>query len=319
MRICFAGTPQFAAEHLQALIDSQHELVAVYTQPDRRSGRGKKLLASPVKQLAMANELRLLQPASLKTEEQEELLRELNVDALIVVAYGLILPQSILDIPLMGCINVHASLLPRWRGAAPIERALLSGDAQTGVTLMQMDAGLDTGDMLLSVPVTISDTDTREDLEKKLSVAGAAALISLLDRLPALQLTAVKQDNALSTYAEKVHKSEAEIDWNCSALEINRQVRAGIGRFPAYCFAGKDRLRVLTCKASAGTQGDVEPGTILSTSNEGILVQCLDSTLLIEQLQFPGKNSMRASDALNSRKEQLGIGASLRARPSSED
>ncbi len=198
LRIVFAGTPEFAAAHLNSILNSSHEVIAVYTQPDRPSGRGIKLLPSPVKELALANNLPVNQPASLRNEDEHRLLESYSADALIVVAYGLILPREILAVPRFGCINVHASLLPRWRGAAPIERALLAGDKVSGITIMQMDEGLDTGDMLLKSEVSIDDSNTRNDLESKLTEVGCEALIKALNNLEELLKTPEKQADAQS-------------------------------------------------------------------------------------------------------------------------
>jgi len=217
LRICFAGTPAFAAAQLQALLQAGHQVVAVYTQPDRPAGRGKKLQASPVKQVAQEHNLPVFQPSSLKPIEEAEALAALDIDLMIVVAYGLILPKTILEVPRLGCLNVHASLLPRWRGAAPIERALLAGDKVSGVTIMQMDEGLDTGAMLDRETVQIEASDNRIDLENKLQIAGQTALVRTLGDLEAYQSAAEAQNDEDSNYAAKLEKSEAFIDWRRSA------------------------------------------------------------------------------------------------------
>ncbi|MEH6467663.1 MAG: methionyl-tRNA formyltransferase, partial [Porticoccus sp.] len=227
MHIVFAGTPEFAAHHLQALLDDDHhKIVAVYTQPDRPAGRGKKLTASPVKVLAQAHGLTVNQPVSLKEAEQQKILRDLNADIMVVVAYGLLLPKAILDTPHLGCINVHASLLPRWRGAAPIQRAIEAGDKETGVTIMQMDIGLDTGDMLLKAHCPITETDTGGSLHDKLASIGPPALLKTLLELEEGSAVAEKQDDELSNYAPKISKDEALVDWSQSAKIIARKVRA---------------------------------------------------------------------------------------------
>lgn len=300
LRICFAGTPAFAAQHLAALLGSQHSVVAVYTQPDRPSGRGNKLLPSAVKQLATENGIPVYQPVSLKPEAEHKNLLRLSPDVLVVVAYGLILPQPILDIPVFGCINVHASLLPRWRGAAPIERALLAGDKETGITIMRMDAGLDTGDMLAREKVAIDPEDSRMDLENKLAIAGPKALIAVLNDLENLLKTAVKQDDSRSTYAAKLDKSEALIHWNQPAEVIHRQVRAGIGRSPAWCFLDGQRLRILAATPASSSTA-VAPGTILTSSKDHFSVACRESQLLIKAVQLPGKSAMPVGDVLNSK------------------
>lgn len=300
LRICFAGTPAFAAEHLAALIASCHQVVAVYTQPDRPAGRGNKLQPSAVKQLALLNSIPVHQPVSLKSQVEQDLLRHIAPDVLVVVAYGLILPQPILDIPGFGCINVHASLLSRWRGAAPIERALLAGDTLTGVTIMRMDAGLDTGDMLATEEVSIAPEDTREDLERKLAAVGPASLLKVLDSLQESLKNAVKQDDSLSTYASKLEKSEALIHWDSSAEIINRQIRAGIGRTPAYSFLEGMRIRILTAMPE-NTPVSVQPGTILVSNKSAVTIACKNSQLVVNFVQLPGKTVMGVGDVLNSK------------------
>lgn len=310
LRLCFAGTPDFAAKHLQALLESSHDVIAVYTQPDRPAGRGKKLLPSPVKQLAEAHAIPLRQPVSLKSTDEQQQLRDLAPDLLVVVAYGLILPQAVLDIPRFGCINVHASILPRWRGAAPIERALLAGDKVTGVTIMQMDAGLDTGDMLAIEEVAISDNDTRVDLENKLAAAGPKGLLRVLADLDNMQKNAVKQQDSLSTYAAKLDKSEALIHWDMPAERINRQVRVGIGRTPAWCYLGNQRLRILAASPRP-EQHASKPGTILDTAKDSFTVACQQSVLSVLSVQLPGKNAMGVGDVLNSKPELFQPGTVL--------
>ncbi|MFT6094944.1 MAG: methionyl-tRNA formyltransferase, partial [Pseudohongiellaceae bacterium] len=262
LKIGFAGTPEFAAAHLAKLLNTDFSPIAVFTQPDRPAGRGKKLHASPVKSLAMLNAIAVYQPSSLKTAESENLFKKLELDLLIVVAYGLILPDSILKIPTFGCINVHASLLPKWRGAAPIERAILAGDSESGVTIMQMDAGLDTGDMLHKVAVNINIDDSRRDLENNLITAGIQGLIHTLSQFHTLRLTAQKQSDSATSYAAKLDKIEALIDFNQNAEIVNRTIRAGIGRMPAYAFLESERLRLLKA-TPAKTSVDVRPGTII--------------------------------------------------------
>ena len=305
--IVFAGTPEFAAQHLRALLDSPHHIVGVYTQPDRAAGRGKQLQASPVKKLALENGLPVFQPQSLRGIEDQQVLASLKPDLIIVVAYGLILPQAVLDIPPLGCLNVHASLLPRWRGAAPIERALLAGDTQTGVTIMQMDKGLDTGAMLSKALIPIGDDDDRQSLESRLAQIGTRALIDSLARLPELQANAQAQDDSLSTYAAKLEKDEALIDWNQSATTINRTIRGGIGRNPAYCFLNAERVRIL--KATPLTQSHQNPpGMILEHGHESLFVACRDSVLEVHLMQFPGKTVQAVGELLNSRQQILAPG-----------
>ena len=226
LNIIFAGTPDFAAQHLQALIDSPHNVIAVYTQPDKPAGRGKKLQASPVKQLAEQHQILVYQPKSLRKPETQAELTALQADVMVVVAYGLILPQAVLDAPTYGCLNVHGSLLPRWRGAAPIQRAIWAGDKQTGVTIMQMDAGLDTGDMLHKVFCDIDLQDTSADLYHKLAEIAPNALIEVLNHLTDGTFIAEPQDDTQSNYAEKLSKEEAKLDWQLSAGQLERNIRA---------------------------------------------------------------------------------------------
>lgn len=310
LRICFAGTPAFAAAHLQALLKAGHHVTAVYTQPDRPAGRGKKLQASPVKQIALENELAIFQPLSLKSDEEAESLNALNIDLMIVVAYGLILPQSILDIPRFGCLNVHASLLPRWRGAAPIERALLAGDKESGVTIMQMDAGLDTGAMLNKEVVQISSNDSRIDLENKLQIAGQTALLQTLDDLENYQSQATIQDDKDSSYAAKLDKSEAFIDWRSDAIAIDRQVRAGIGRNPAYTILNTQRLRILEASVSPENY-NVEPGQVVENTKTHFTVNCGSGALVINRVQLPGKNATTVKDISNSRPDLFSRGVAF--------
>ncbi len=306
-KLCFAGTPEFAADHLACLIEEGQEIIAVYTQPDRPAGRGKKLQASPVKQLALQHGLEVFQPQSLRTSESQQQLRELNPDLLIVVAYGLILPQEVLDIPKLGCINVHASLLPRWRGAAPIERAILAGDQVTGVTIMQMDAGLDTGPMLYKSTVEIGPDDDRGELTKKLAEAGQAALLHTLARYEELSKDAELQDDTLSTYAEKLEKHESLLDWQLPARQLDLLVRATAGRFPAYSFIAGQRIRIIRATLSNVEQTG-QPGTILKTDRGGSLVACGDGGLLVKEVQLPGKMPCTVSDLLNAHPELLSPG-----------
>lgn len=302
LRICFAGTPAFAAAQLQALLQAGHQVVAVYTQPDRPAGRGKKLQASPVKQVALEHNLPVFQPSILKPIEEAEALAVLDIDLMIVVAYGLILPKTILEVPRLGCLNVHASLLPRWRGAAPIERALLAGDKETGVTIMQMDEGLDTGAMLDKESVQIEASDNRIDLENKLQIAGQIALVRTLGDLETYQSAAEKQNDEDSNYAAKLEKAEAFIDWRRSAAQIDRQIRASIGRNPAYGILNEKRLRILEATVSPDNY-DAEPGEIVASEKLHFTVCCGSGALLVKVVQLPGKNAMTIKDICNSRPE----------------
>ena len=310
LRLCFAGTPDFSAAHLSALIAAGHTIDAVYTQPDRPSGRGKKLQPSPVRAVAMAAGLEIKQPASLKTVEAQEELAAMAPDLLVVVAYGLILPQAVLDIPKLGCINVHASLLPRWRGAAPIERALLAGDPVSGVTIMKMDAGLDTGDMLYKQQVEIDSEDDRVSLTDKICEAGKLALLHTLSHFPELSSQAQRQNNSLSTYADKLEKSEFLLQWQESAEKLHRIVRAGLGRAPAFSFINGARLQLLEASVEL-VESQKTPGTILEISKRGMLIACGDASLLVTRIALPGKKPWTITDLLNSGTDLLQAGSIL--------
>jgi len=305
LKIIFAGTPDFAATHLQALI-GQHEVVAVYTQPDRPAGRGKKLTASPVKLLAEQNNLPIFQPQSLKDPEQQTILANLQADIMVVVAYGLILPQVVLDAPRLGCINVHGSILPRWRGAAPIQRAIEAGDKETGVTIMQMDAGLDTGAMLTITRCPIEPNETSGSLYDKLAALGAPALLSTLDKLKAGTAVAVAQDNGQSTYAKKIDKAEALIDWSQPAIIIDQRIRA-FSPFPA-AYTEIEGLRVKIWAAQTSTQQLGTPGEIVAADDNGLLVGCGQGSLLLTEIQLAGKSRMPVSEILRSRVELFATG-----------
>ena len=295
MRIIFAGTPDFAVPCLQTLIDGPHEVVAVYSQPDRPAGRGRKLTASPVKQCAHQRGIAVYQPPTLKTQDAHDELSALQPDLMVVVAYGLILPAAILAIPRYGCINVHASLLPRWRGAAPIQRAILAGDSETGVTLMQMDAGLDTGPMLLQERVPIDpDTDAAE-LHETLALLGARMIVDALDRLEAEQLTGTPQPEEGATYAPKIDKGETRIDWSLPADELVRRVNA-FSPYPGAWFElDGERVRVLSAEAK---DGDGAPGTVL---DERLTVACGDGALRLLGVQPAGKTAMAVESFLRGR------------------
>jgi methionyl-tRNA formyltransferase len=308
LRLLFAGTPDFAASHLKALIDSKHQLIGVYTQPDRPAGRGKKLQASPVKRLAAEAQLPVFQPASLRGEEEQRQLAELDVEALVVVAYGLILPQAVLDTPRLGCLNVHASLLPRWRGAAPIQRAIEAGDRETGITIMQMDAGLDTGDMLATATCPIRPDTSAASLHDELAELGAPLLLSVLNDLPRFQQNALPQDDSAATYAPKILKSEAGLDWTRDAADLDRAIRA-FNPFPV-CFStlAGERVKIWQAEPLSGATGPISPGTILRADREGILVSCGSGQLRIQRLQLPGGKPLSAEQILNARRELLSPG-----------
>lgn len=336
-RVIFAGTPEFAAISLQALIEQQEalniELVAVYTQPDRKAGRGQKLTASPVKQLALEHNLPVKQPLTFKKSVEEgqaarETLANYKPDVMIVAAYGLILPVGVLEAPTYGCLNIHASLLPRWRGAAPIHRALLAGDEQTGITIMQMDKGLDTGDMLYKVTYDIAADETTASLHDKMAELGAEAIVTVLKDLSHYQAQAEKQDDSLANYAEKLSKSEGEIDWTQSATHIERQIR-GMHPYPgAYTFLvdpeGKSepkRVKVLSAMPVNASQTTVvETGTVISVGKNAILVACGKesadqeaTTLRLTKLQFAGSKPVTAEQVCHG--SQLDDGDKFVAAP----
>ncbi|WP_171997812.1 methionyl-tRNA formyltransferase [Cronobacter sp. JZ38] len=302
LRIIFAGTPDFAARHLEALLSSSHEIVGVFTQPDRPAGRGKKLMAGPVKVLAEENGLPVFQPKSLRPVENQELVAALNADVMVVVAYGLILPEAVLAMPRLGCINVHGSLLPRWRGAAPIQRSLWAGDTQTGVTIMQMDKGLDTGDMLRKLTCPITAEDTSASLYDKLAQLGPQGLLATLSDLASGAVVPEKQDDSKATYAEKLSKEEARLDWMLSAVQLERCIRA-FNPWPVSYFMIDDQP-VKVWKASVlDQQSKAAPGTVLEAGKQGIQIATADGILNLEDLQPAGKKPMSAQDLLNSRRE----------------
>lgn len=302
LRIIFAGTPDFAARHLDALLTSPHQVVGVFTQPDRPAGRGNKLTPSPVKVLAEQHGVPVLQPKSLRPAENQQLVADLQADIMVVVAYGLILPQAVLDMPRLGCINVHGSLLPRWRGAAPIQRSLWAGDAETGVTIMQMDAGLDTGAMLHKLSCPITPQDTSASLYDRLAELGPQGLLATLAALAQGTAAAEKQDDSLATYAEKLSKEEAKLDWSLSAEQLERCIRA-FNPWPV-SYLTIDEQPVKVWQASAlGTDHSAQPGTIVRADKQGIQVATAQGVLNLLQLQPAGKKPMSAQDLLNSRRE----------------
>lgn len=302
LKIIFAGTPDFAAKHLAALLGTRHQIVGVLTRHDKPAGRGKKLTPSPVKVLAEENQLPVFQPISLRDSENQQWIKNLNADLMIVVAYGLILPQAVLDIPRLGCLNVHGSLLPRWRGAAPIQRSIWAGDTETGVTIMQMDAGLDTGDMLYKAICPISTSDTSASLYDKLAITGPEALIHTVEMLSAGQCVAEKQDDSLANYAEKLSKEEARINWQDDAVHIERCIRA-FNPWPMSYFMIEEQLIKVWQAEVFADEHDKQPGTIISADKKGICIATGNGILNITQLQPPGKKAMSAQDILNSRRE----------------
>jgi len=302
LRIIFAGTPDFAARHLDALLTSEHEVVGVFTQPDRPAGRGNKLTPSPVKTLALEHSIPVFQPKSLRPAESQQLVAELNADVMVVVAYGLILPQAVLDMPKLGCINVHGSLLPRWRGAAPIQRSLWAGDSQTGITIMQMDVGLDTGNMLHKIECDIEPQDTSATLYNKLAELGPTGMLATLQQLAEGTARPEVQDEALVTYAEKLSKEEARLDWSLSAKQLERCIRAFNPWPMSYFVIDEQPVKVWQAEA-LDQQTSAQPGTIIAAGKAGIQVATSDGILNILQLQPAGKKAMSVQDILNSRRE----------------
>jgi methionyl-tRNA formyltransferase len=310
LNIIFAGTPDFAARHLQALLGSEHNVIAVYTQPDRPAGRGKKLTPSPVKVLAEQAGVPVHQPESLRNEQAQAELAALGADIMVVVAYGLILPQAVLDTPRLGCINVHGSLLPRWRGAAPIQRAIWAGDAETGVTIMQMDKGLDTGAMLHKASLPIAPDDTSASLYDKLAAIGPQALLHTLALLATGKAVAEPQDDAQANYADKLSKEEALIDWRQPAAHLERCVRAFNPWPVSYFMLDGHNIKVWQAQALDDASGQ-PPGTLLRAGKAGIDVATGDGVLRLLSLQPPGKKAMSCQDLLNARKDWFEPGTTL--------
>lgn len=300
-RIIYAGTPDFAVPALQALIDGQsddYEVVAVYSQPDRPAGRGRKLQASPVKQCALDADIPVHQPLNFKAAEDRQILQELKPDLMVVAAYGLLLPESVLTIPTHGCVNLHASLLPRWRGAAPIQRAIEAGDRETGITLMQMDIGLDTGDMLAKSATPINDSETGQTLHDRLSEIGGPLLMQHLSSLLAGELSGDKQDDAQANYAKKLSKAEAELDFSLSAMVLSRKIRA-MSPWPICYTQRKGKpLRFWMAEALEGN-ADSLPGTVIACTKQGLDIATNDGILRITKLQLPGGKPLNIQDFVN--------------------
>lgn len=307
MKIIFAGTPEFAAVALDSLLHSNHDIVAVYTQPDKPAGRGLKLTASPVKVLAQEQHLPVYQPATLKEESQQQFLDDLKADVMVVAAYGMLLPAAVLRIPRFGCINIHPSLLPRWRGAAPIQRTLFAGDKITGVTIMQMDTGLDTGPILLQRTCELAKHETSQTLHDKLARLGALALMETLHLLEQGKITPTLQDNAASTYANKISKEEALIDWMQPAIEIEHQVCAFNPWPVAYTSWQGQNLRVWLAEALPQAH-QAAPRTILQASRHAIDIATGKGALRLLQVQLPGSKVISVSDFYNSKRELLVVG-----------
>lgn len=313
LRIIFAGTPAFAAESLRALLHTHHEVVGVYTQPDRPVGRGRELKPSPVKELALARKLPVFQPLSLRDGSAQAELAELNADLMVVAAYGLILPKNVLETPRLGCINVHGSLLPRWRGAAPIQRAILTGDKETGITIMQMDIGLDTGAMLYKMACPISEHDTSASLHDRLALLGGDALLTVLEAIDHDEaFPPIPQDDALATYASKLSKEEGNIDWKNSALDITRAVRAFNAWPVAYTQVQGQIVRIWQAHIVTDEKTTAPAGMIIRADKQGLWLAAGDGCVVaIDNLQLPNGKALRYVDVLNSRKELFQVGTTL--------
>lgn len=299
MRVLFAGTPEFALPSLDVLAASAHKVVGAFTQPDRPAGRGRRLAASPVKTRAQSLGLTVWQPETLRADSVQKQIAALQPDLMVVVAYGLLLPKAVLEMPTYGCINVHASLLPRWRGAAPIARAIQAGDAETGVTIMRMARGLDTGDMLLHRDCAIDADTTAGDLHDQLAQMGAGLLAQALAGIQAGTLKATPQDATHSTYARRLDKSEAALDWAQPAQILARNVRAFNPWPVAHTALGKHRIRIWRAQVARATGG--QPGEIIAVNDHGIDVATGAGALRITELQWPGKKAMPAADAAHGR------------------
>lgn len=315
MRVIFAGTPEFAARHLEALLScADIEVVAVYTQPDRPAGRGQKLQPSAVKQIAQQHGLPVEQPINLKQPAIQQQIAAYNADVMVVVAYGLMLPQAVLDLPRYGCINVHGSLLPRWRGAAPIQRALWAGDSETGIAIMAMELGLDSGPVLATARLTISADDTSASLYDKLAELGPVTLVDCLRQLPQQLAGAQAQDQQFVTYAHKLSKEEAQLDWQQPAVVLERWVRA-FNPWPICWFitAQGESVKVWRSHAEADCSS-AEPGTILAADKQGIVVKTATGALRLLVLQPAGKKPLNAAEFLNGRSDWLTLGSRLPGR-----
>lgn len=308
LKLIFAGTPDFAATALQRLFSTPHKILAVYTQPDRPAGRGLQVTESPVKRLAKERRIPVFQPSSLKEPTEQKQIRDLEADLMIVAAYGLLLPKAVLEAPRLGCINIHASLLPRWRGAAPIQRAILAGDVKTGITLMQMDEGLDTGPMLLQTECPIYPDDNSESLHQRLAALGAETLLQALEPLALGQLKAQPQNAAEATHAAKISKEEGKINWQGSANEIACKVRAFYPWPIAYTSYQGEVLRIYAVKPLP-EKTEAAPGTIVARSREGLDIATTNGLVRLVRVQAPGGKVLAIADFLNARQKDFQIGA----------
>ena len=310
LRILFAGTPDFAATSLAALLNTEHQVVGVYTQPDRPSGRGRKLTPSPVKALALEHGIEVMQPTSLKDSDAQAALAAFNADIMVVVAYGLLLPKAVLDTPRLGCINIHGSLLPRWRGAAPIHRAVLAGDNKTGITIMQMDEGLDTGDMLHIRECDITPDMTSGQLHDQLAELGATSVVEALTQIANGEAVATPQPEEGTTYAHKLTKEEGQMDWTLSAEALQRKVK-GLSPWPvAYTSIGDKTLRVWDAEV-ASTSSSAQPGEVVSLDDQRIQVACGEGVLSLTYIQLPGSKAMASDQVLNAKAAMFAPGTRL--------
>ncbi len=310
MKIIFAGTPEIAVPSLQALINSEHQIVAVYTKPDQPAGRGNKLIIGPIKQLALAHNIPIQQPKSLRDENEQALLARWQADLMVVIAYGLILPKAVLTTPRFGCINIHVSLLPRWRGASPIQQAILAGDTETGVTIMQMDEGLDTGPILYQLACPIAATETSETLHNKAAQLGAQALLTSLPAIANGTCTPQKQEDSKTCYAKKIEKQEAEINWQRSAEAIERQIRAYNPWPIAHTHLNEHLIRLWQAKV-INASVTATPGTIIQVNKDSIDIATGKNILRLLKMQFPGGKCLSMRDVLNAKAELFALGSLL--------
>ncbi len=307
LNIIFAGTPEFAVPALEKLLHSEHKILAVLTQPDRPAGRGQHVQASPVKVLAEKNNIPIFQPATLKDNAIQEEIKKLNPDIIIVVAFGMLLPEAVLGIPRLGCINIHPSLLPKWRGAAPIQRSIEAGDIETGVTIMQLDKGMDTGDILLQEKMALNNTENSFEAHNLLSQLGATLLLKTLDLFENKKIKLIKQNNQAATHAKKIEKSEAIINWKKSALEINNKIRA-FNPWPICTANFQNQLIKIFEAAALNQKTNALPGTLISVSKNSFCIATGDGILEIKSVQLPNKKRISAADFIHGHKDTLVVG-----------